>query len=69
MRTIYSTFVGYDENGDPIYYKEMTGESTETKPTDHIGAGSPFFEVDTGKVCCYSEASGDYVDEFSLQGS
>lgn len=67
MRTIFSVMVGTDENGDPIYYKEMTGESSETKPKDRLAAGSPFLEVDTGKIMCFSEVQNDYVEEFSLQ--
>ena len=68
MRTIYSSFAGIDSNGNPVYYKEMAGESTDTKPTDHIATGSVFLEVDTGSVFCYSEDAGNYVEQFSLQG-
>jgi hypothetical protein len=52
-------------------YNEFAGTSLDTKPTNGIGTGSIFIEVDTGKVFFYNAdaASGsEWVEQFSLQG-
>ena len=55
------------ENGENITYKEISGDSTDTKPTAGICGGSIFVESDTGKVFFFSEKSGDWVEQFSFQ--
>lgn len=54
----YSSGTGYCENA---------GLSTDTdpKPTEGVGVGSIFVEVDTGKVFFYSGAA--WVEQFSFQ--
>lgn len=47
-------------------YCEYAGLSTDTKPTEGVGVGSIFLEVDTGKVFIYSGAA--WVEQFSFQG-
>ena len=68
MRTPFSILSGTDENGDGVYYSENYGNSLETKPTEGVGDGAVFVEVDTGKVFMFNENTGDWVEEFSLQG-
>lgn len=48
-------------------YNEFAGTSLDTKPTDGIGTGSIFVEVDTGKVFFYNEAENTWVEQFSFQ--
>jgi hypothetical protein len=54
-------------NGENIIYKEISGDSTETKPTAGICDGSLFVESDTGDVYFFNEKSGDWVKQFSFQ--
>lgn len=68
MRTLFSVLVGTDSNDEGVYYKEIAGISSETKPTAHISVGSIFEEVDTGDVYQLNESTGEWVKEFSLQG-
>lgn len=42
--------------------------STDTKPTAGIATGSVCIEADTGNVFIFDEESGDWVEQFSLQG-
>ena len=56
-----------DESGTNNFYVEIAGDSTETKPTTGIVAGSIFTETDTGAVFFFDEASGDWVQQFSFQ--
>ena len=69
MRELVSRIVAVDANGDNIVYKEISGNSLEAKPTAGICDGSIFIETDTGVVSLFSEAAGDWVDQFSLQAS
>lgn len=51
-------------------YNEFAGTSLDTKPTDGVGTGSIFIEVDTGNVFFYNaDGSSDskWVKQFSLQ--
>jgi len=48
-------------------YNEFAGTSLDTKPTDGVGTGSIFVEVDTGKVFFYNEAGNTWVEQFSFQ--
>lgn len=52
----------------PLFYKEIAGASTETKPTAGVVDGSIFTETDTGDVYFFSEADSDWVKQFSFQG-
>lgn len=51
-----------------VTYVEISGDSTETKPTAGIADGSIFVESNTGKVYFFNEKSGDWVEQFSFQG-
>ena len=55
------------ENGETVYYKEISGDSLETKPTAGIIDGSIFAESDTGDVYFFNETSGDWIKQFSFQ--
>ena len=57
------------ENGETKFYKEIAGDSNETKPTENIIDGSVFLETDTGTVSFFSEESDDWVAQFSFQPS
>lgn len=50
-----------------VVYVEISGDSTETKPTAGIADGSIFVESNTGKVYFFNEKSGDWVEQFSFQ--
>lgn len=56
------------ESGETKFYKEISGLSTDTKPTNGLVNGSIFNEVDTGKVFFFNETSGEWVEQFSFQG-
>lgn len=56
------------ESGADKYYVEISGDSSETKPTAGIIDGSIFTESDTGKVYLFNETGSDWVEQFSLQG-
>ena len=50
MTTLKYTLHSYDATtGAPIYYAEIAGLSTESKPTAGLASGSKFLEVNTGK--------------------
>lgn len=57
----------FNDENQTNYYVEIAGDSTETKPTTGIVAGSIFTETDTGAVFFFDEASGDWVQQFSFQ--
>ena len=38
----------YDANGKPVYYAELAGKSTDSKPTTGLVSGSTFIETNTG---------------------
>lgn len=48
-------------------YVEISGDSTETKPTANIVDGSIFVESNTGDVYFFNEESGDWVKQFGFQ--
>lgn len=50
-----------------LFYLELSGDSTDTKPTAGVLDGSTFLESNTGKVFFYNEKSGDWVEQFSFQ--
>lgn len=49
MVTLVFRGYGKDDNGTDMFYVELAGISTESKPTTGIVSGSKFVEVDTGK--------------------
>lgn len=67
MRELVSRIVAV-VNGENIKYKEISGDSTDAKPTTGICDGSIFVESDTGVVSFFNEASGEWVEQFSFQG-
>ena len=66
MRNIVENYF-CNENGTSIYYLEISGDSTETKPTTGVADGSVFIESDTGKVFFFNEKSGSWVEQFAFQ--
>lgn len=40
----------YDDNGAPLYYAELAGLSSASKPTAGLVSGSMFVETNTGKT-------------------
>lgn len=46
---------------DEVNFVVISGDSDETKPTEHICDGSIFLESDTGDSYTFNEASGDWV--------
>lgn len=66
IRTL-KRYIAIDGNMDKEY-REMTGLSTDTKPTSGIINGSIFVEVDSGKVFFFNEAGEAWVEQFSFQG-
>ena len=55
------------KDGENIKYVEISGDSTDTKPTAGICDGSLFVESDTGKTYFFNEKSGDWVEQFSFK--
>ena len=47
----------YDSDGNPVYYAELAGTSSETKPTTALVSGSKFTEVNTGKTFVFDGIS------------
>lgn len=59
-----------DENGKQInvFYYEIAGTSSDTKPTENVATGSIFTEVDTGSVFFFDADGEEWVEQFSFQG-
>ena len=55
------------ENGETVFYKEISGDSSETKPTAGIIDGSIFVESDSGDVYFFNETDTDWIKQFSFQ--
>lgn len=49
------------QSGTDMFYAEIAGKSTETKPTANLVAGSLFMETDTGDVYVYEEDSSTWT--------
>ena len=66
------TRVAYYDNGNPVYYKEGTCDSTDTKPTGNaakdVSEGSSLVESDTGDVYFYNQKTDSWIMQFSFQG-
>lgn len=48
MQYLKYKLFGYDANGNPVYYAELVGKSTDSKPTTGLVSGSTFLAADTG---------------------
>jgi len=53
---------------DNLNYVELSGLSTEVKPTKNIATGSFFHEVDTKTIYAYNATSGEWVAQLELGG-
>ena len=49
-------------------YVEISGLSTESKPTANIATGSLFHEVDTKTVYAFNATTGNWVGQIELGG-
>lgn len=47
-----------DDSGIILHVAEMSGPSTDTKPTSGLANGSLFLESDTGKIAVFDETAG-----------
>ena len=71
-RLLVNVVWGADESGNIRHYVEMSGDSTDSDPTEEdIGGkivdGSIKTESDTGKVSFYNEKTEAFVEQFSFQ--
>lgn len=57
MVTLVYRGYGKDDNGTDMFYVELAGKSTESKPTTGIVSGSKFVEVNTGKTFVFDGIS------------
>ena len=55
-------------NGPEKFYYELSGDSTDSKPTADVVDGSIFLETDTGKVYFFNGKTSEWVEQFSFQG-
>ena len=55
------------ESGETKNYVEISGDSSESKPTANIVDGSIFTESNTGKVFFFNEKTSAWVEQFSFQ--
>lgn len=51
-----------------LKYVEISGLSTEVKPTENIATGSLFHEVDTETIYAFNATSGEWVGQIELGG-
>ena len=58
IRELYRRQLEWDET--PVFYRKFAGLSTDTKPTEGIGTGSKFYEVDTRLSFQFDEDSGEW---------
>ena len=67
----YKEVAYYDKNGQPVYYKVGTCDSSETKPTGDAAAdiadGSILTESDTGNVNFYNKKTDTWGLMFSFK--
>ena len=55
------------ESGEQKFYCEISGDSSESKPTAGIIDGSIFVESNTGKVYFFNEKTTAWVEQFAFQ--
>ena len=67
MRDLVSKLFIVEDN-EQIFYKEIAGDHSETKPTTGIADGSIFLETDTGAVFFFNEKTSAWVEQFSFKG-
>ncbi len=58
--------ISFDDS--PVFYKELSGLSGDTKPVADLATGSLFLEVDTGDVYAFDEAGGTWGKIAALGG-
>ena len=68
MISIYKTdSIKVTENGTAIFYGELRGKSTDTKPTEingkKVGNGCAYVEIDTGKIFFFDADSEEWKGE------
>ena len=51
-----------------VDYKEISGNSDDTKPTEGLATGSLFHEVDTTKVFAWDEHTQTWYEQCKLGG-
>ena len=51
-----------------LKYVELSGLSTEVKPTENIATGSLFHEVDTKIIYAFNATSGEWTEQLDLGG-
>ena len=68
MDILKANVVRYENNGEPalVYYYEIAGDSSETKPTEHVADGSIFTETNTGDVYMFNAKTSAWVKMFGL---
>lgn len=64
MRTLIRKDV--DGASGDVYFEQIAGLSTETKPTANLASGSEFFEVDTGKKFIFDETENSWIEAPSV---
>ena len=71
FRPLATQLIGYLAAGTPLYYIEIAGDSTWSKPSAWLGGdicdGSICTESDTGKVYFWNENSSAWVEQFAFQ--
>lgn len=68
MRVMTVKYYDIDQQtGNVNRYIELTGNSTETKPTANIIDGSTFLETDTGDLYIYNESGAAWVKLMALK--
>lgn len=57
MVTLKQQLFGYDADGKELYYAEIVGVHSDSKPTTGLVSGSKFTEADTGKTFVFDGIS------------
>lgn len=60
MISITKQEINIKDGNKPIL--EITGLSTDTKPTEDISQGSRFIEIDTGKIYMYDAENQEWKE-------
>lgn len=56
------TIVKKEENVKDGNILEITGKSTDQKPTENISNGSSYIEIDTGKIYFYDKETEQWLE-------